>query len=87
MFLLETSGSLVLTLRQACSVESGLRRSGRSVLLLMTAEVINVCQETFKKYFKKLVNKKFTFDLVCSLYQTSFWSTSILTLSPGKYGG
>ena len=41
----------------------------------------------FQEVFQEVSKQKFTFDLVCSLYQTSFWSTSILTLSPGKHGG
>ena len=47
MFLLETSGRTTLSARQACSVESGARRSGRKVVLLLTADIVNICHQSF----------------------------------------
>ena len=45
MFFLETSGSSILTIRQACAIESAVARSGRTVVLLMTSDTVNVCSK------------------------------------------
>ena len=50
MFFLETSGSSALTIRQACAVESAAQHSGRKVILLMTSDTVNVCEEQVYSY-------------------------------------
>ena len=45
VFLLETSGKNTLTVRQGCAVESAARGSGRTVVLLMTARSVDVCDK------------------------------------------
>ena len=85
MFFLETSNSSVLSVRQACSVESGLRMSGRFVVLLLTSAVINICHQTFRKYkTRNIILKLIPMFKAFSLCQISFSFTSTRTLWFGR---
>ena len=57
-FLLETNNKTSLTVRQGCAVESCVRFSGRSCLLLMLSNSLNVCDKkvSLQRLFCSLFN-------------------------------
>ena len=54
-FLLETNNKSSLTVRQGCAVESCVRFSGRSCLLLMLSSSLNICDKKVIFYLRLFV--------------------------------
>ena len=70
-FLLETNNKSSLTVRQGCAVESCVRFSGRSCLLLMLSNSLNIC------------DKKVSLQRLCSLFKLNIIQVRRLFEVPG----